>query len=279
MRNLWYAALLFFLPLSGQQTENSVLPELLNAGGVLVEKLNRKDKDPNRYTRDNTIYKPGYSFEFSFKHIDPQGEIALFKSPEGTRSWEFVPVSDSTVLKDVVNAIRLIPMPGTDPELSRGSEYRQTLVSYRYLSEGNPLRFGEITGLIENQGNVWLHPPRVRYFRILELNPFPFIKAPYQVGNAWEWDLKIGDHWSDERWKTWKGRVQMKYKYQITENLDMQTELGILNCYRIESTASSRLGVSRLTAYFNLEYGFVRLHYTNIDGSQTILELLGREEE
>ena len=40
-----------------------------------------------------------------------------------------------------------------------------------------------------------------------------------------------------------------------------------------DSTATSRLGETHLTALFHPKYGFVKLDYTNIDGSRTVLEL------
>jgi len=48
-----------------------------------------------------------------------------------------------------------------------------------------------MSGTIENEGNVWIHPPRDNYFKIIELNPFPYIKAPYNIGAKWAWKLKI----------------------------------------------------------------------------------------
>lgn len=41
-----------------------------------------------------------------------------------------------------------------------------------------------------------------------------------------------------------------------------------------ESTATSRIGSTQLTAYFHPGYGFVKVDYTNIDPSKTVLELV-----
>jgi hypothetical protein len=39
-----------------------------------------------------------------------------------------------------------------------------------------------------------------------------------------------------------------------------------------ESTGESTLGTTKLISYFNEELGFIKLEYTNIDGSTIILE-------
>lgn len=123
-----------------------------------------------------------------------------------------------------------------------------------------------------------MHPPRDKYFRILELNPFPFIKAPCEVGNKWEWELEIGSFWGDERWRTWEGSITNTYRYEITAEKTVNTEFGELEVYEITATASSRLGETGLTALFNPKYGFIDLAYQNIDRSRTVLELIAHFE-
>ena len=65
--------------------------------------------------------------------------------------------------------------------------------------------------------NIWLHPPREGLFKILEINPFPYIKYPLEIGNSWEWDfLEPGSNWGDERWLTWNGTLDILCEYEIT---------------------------------------------------------------
>lgn len=131
----------------------------------------------------------------------------------------------------------------------------------------------EVTGAIENEVNTWIHPPRSSFFQILELNPFPYIKAPYKVGTKWNWKLEIGDHWSDKRWLEWKGRIENNYDYQITEQTTVSTKVGDLECFVIKAKAKSRIGETELISYFNPDYGFIKLEYKNIDGTKIVLEL------
>jgi len=136
-----------------------------------------------------------------------------------------------------------------------------------------------ITGLIENEKNIWLHPPREFLFRILELNPFPYIKYPFQIGHTWNWDLEIGGQWGDKRWKEWTGNITNKYQYKITDKKTISTAIGALECYVIESEAKSELGTTKLTSYFNEQFGFVKLDYTNIDSSTIEIDIKGFKKE
>ena len=55
----------------------------------------------------------------------------------------------------------------------------------------------------------------------------------------------------------------------------LKTNFGTLTCYVTEAKAvnlHSKPGY--LTSYFNEQYGFVKLEYTNIDGSRLVIELV-----
>jgi hypothetical protein len=118
-----------------------------------------------------------------------------------------------------------------------------------------------------------MHPPRTDLFKILEINPFPYIKEPYKIRNSWTWKLEFDNHWADKRWLIWEGAYENKYTYKITDQLKLQTKFGEIECLIITSSAVSKLGKTKLTSYFNSQYGFVKLDYSNIDGSKIIIEL------
>ena len=119
-----------------------------------------------------------------------------------------------------------------------------------------------------------MHPPRSLLFKITEINPFPYIKPPYKKGNAWTWGLKIGSHYGDERWATWEGNIDNECQYKITGTKKLETKLGKLKCYVVESSCQSRLGKTGLTSYFHPAYGFVKLDYDNINGSKLVIEMV-----
>lgn len=122
----------------------------------------------------------------------------------------------------------------------------------------------EATGLIENDSTIWLHPPREKYFKILELNPFPEIQFDKE---NWQTTLKVGEQWGNERWKTWQGNIVISSDYSY--NRDTGKVTGI---------AKSELGITHLVTDFDKTNGLKKLDYTNIDGSRIVLELIKKRE-
>jgi hypothetical protein len=236
------------------------------SSGIMVEKFDSLNTDENKYNYNNEVFKIGTKFTYNFEHYTPQNELKFFKVNNDNKSWEFVDTNDpdASVVKNVI-----IGTLGGNPMAQFDPNYNQTAISYRF-EEDAPF---SISGVIENEANIWMHPPRDHYFKILELNPFPYIKAPYEVGTKWTWNLLIGSQWGDERWKTWEGNIENDYQYEITNKKMLATNFGNLECLVVASTAKSSLGETALTAYFHSKYGFVQLDYTNIDGSQTKLTL------
>lgn len=237
--------------------------------GLFIEQFTSTNTDVNKFNHDNIIFKVGSTFKYSYEYISTDNKKYLFNS--FSSGWVFVDAAkiDSSTVKNVT----LTVLNGNP--MARGvPNYSQTNLNY----ELDTAESKSISGVIENSKNIWMHPPRDLFFEILELNPFPFIRSPYKIGNQWDWSLKIGDNWADGRWKIWKGSIENIYAYEITDEKTMETPLGKLECYIVESTAKSRIGNTSLTAYFSPVYGFVRLHYVNIDGSKTNLELIEHEE-
>lgn len=267
MKSTKFLLLLFsFIVSCKQQNElknYELIPDDLN---ILVEKFDSTNVDVNRFNHNNKVYKPGTIFTYKYEHQDTNGDIKYFKVNQDFKSWTFV--NSSSADSETIKSVAIEVMNG-NPMSEYLPDYNQTVLAY-ILADSMPF---SMSGAIENEANVWIHPPRDHYFEILELNPFPYIKAPYKIGNKWTWSLQIGSKFADERWKTWEGIIENKYEYKITEKLSLETSLGNLECYVIVSQATSSLGKTELVSYFNTKYGFVKLDYTNIDGSKTTLEL------
>lgn len=241
--------------------------ELVNLGsGILVEKFDSLNKDENKYNYNNEVFKEGTKFTYDFQHFTTDNELQFFRINDDNKTWDFA--SEDETEGFIVKEVLIGTLTG-NPMAKYVPDYNQTSVSYKF-KEDSPY---SMSGVIENEANLWMHPPRDYYFKILELNPFPYIKAPYEIGTKWTWKLGIGSQWGDERWKTWEGNIQNNYQYEITDKKTLSTNFGDLECFVIESTAESRLGNTALTAYYHPKYGFVQLHYTNIDGSKTHLKL------
>lgn len=274
--------LLLLALLSGTFLLNAQSRQLVDEGGVFVEKFDPNYKEDNRFTQDNFTYPEGLTFTYSYRFYDQQGREFLHQSTETAgidheKAWQLVPALRAD--EETVRAVQMTVLHGMQGIDQMKPDYNRTVIQYDYLTADGNASYTEVTGIVENEKNIWMHPPRSKLFRVLELNPFPYIKAPYKVGEEWTWTQPIGAFWSDARWKEWKGAVTNTYHYKITDKKMVRTTFGILECYEITAKAESELGETALVALFNPDYGFVDMNYTNIDGSKIAMELTGRASE
>lgn len=258
----------------------SMKPELYDDGGILTE---TKDTSllafGDYYTEDNVIYIPNRTFLYRYKFSNKNGEEYRIRLKDkmddyGNRRlfWDYSQESGDSIIA----FLRIIPESRNN---TFESDYNQTVIKMEYLDEEKETLGGwEKTGVIENHGNIWIHPFRQYFFKILELNPFPHIKNPIEVGNKWFWELSVGDFWSDERWKKWEGIVKIKFEYEIIGLENIKIDNSRLECWIIEGKGTSELGNTRLRSYFNQTEGFVKMEYVNIDGSKLILEKINERQ-
>ncbi|MBI9063589.1 MAG: hypothetical protein JEZ14_16530 [Marinilabiliaceae bacterium] len=135
------------------------------------------------------------------------------------------------------------------------------------------------TGIVENQFNLWWHPPRSDFFRILELCPFPYIQLPAQTGKTWSDQQKIGDVWGDEQWGEWQGKLHQLITYKITGTETLNTSLGEFECFIIEGISTNKLGTSTLTSYYHPQVGFIKLEYKTINQLNITFSLVSIKDE
>ena len=244
--------------------------------GIQVEQLDSLNEDDSRYNYDNAVFTEGKAFIYDFQIISKEGDTLLFRVPSKDNMykapWEFVAL-DITDKTDVVNQLKIKTLTGLGFMGRSNPGYSQTVVMYEYLTQDGKIDYNSISGVIENEKNLWAHPPRDYYFNILELNPFPYIKFPLKIGAKWNWELEIGSKWGDERWRTWEGNITNSYSYEVESIKEIDFKDQKLECYKVIATAESQLGKTKLNAYFHPEVGFIHLNYTNIDGSQVQLKL------
>jgi len=239
-----------------------------DSDGISIEVIPESmiDSTMNKYTVDNKIFVPMVEYIYDYYLLKDEKKLKF-----SSGGWEYIEYhkpNNSTIVKVGIQTMQHTGF------LKPPEDYTQSIIQFNYYDiEGN-LPFGKTqTGVIENDKNVWIHPPRKDNFRILEINPFPFAKGPYKVGNEYKWQLKIGDQWADPNWKVWSGAIENNISYKITDKLTMDMDFGSVDVYEIKATAKSRIGETHLTSYFSKKYGFVKCHYTNIDSSELILEL------
>lgn len=277
MKNLlFYITILCIYTCQAQVKEQSTEEAFeIDNDGIIAEKVDTTSKDENRYNHNNKIYRVGRTFSFNYYYEDKNGDKFLMTKDniksDRTYDWKFEPIDKQD--SNSVNQIILKVKSGLSPFIQYYPDYNQTVILYEYQMNNGKFWNNEMTGVIENSKNSWMHPPRMDLFKILELNPFPYIKEPYEVGTKWNWKLNFGDHWADKRWLEWKGENENIYNYQISKKTKLSTKIGNLECFVIESEAKSQLGITTLTSFFNEKYGFVKLNYTNIDGSKLFLDI------
>ncbi len=244
---------------SNQKDSNSNYRLTSVLDGILIEEFDSTGYEIPLYNYNNKIFTEGkrFTYSYDFKKTDSSYFFKLTNE-----DWELVPANEVDSITVFTVSLTVIPL------LNQTNE-GQTLVSYKFNTEPT----FSMTGVIENEANIWVHPPRNALFKILELNPFPYVKYPLKVGNKWNWKLSIGDHWADKRWKLWQGRITNKFSYEIIDQSKIETQFGLINCYEIFSSAQSELGKTSLRTWFNDELGFVKLEYINIDNSSLTLYL------
>ncbi len=235
--------------------------------GLIIE-IPEDTLSPNRYTSDNKTYKAGYEFIYNFKFINKDGDEKYLQIENG--EWCF----QNEINPKVIKFIKMIVLPNFGPFKKYQSWYDQTVIRYELFSYKNSIPSTSTTGLVENEKNIWMHPPRIHLFKILELNPFPYIKFPVELGNEWSWSLRIGSHWSDERWRVWDKEILNVIKYKVVErDVELNMKFGNVLCTKIEATAESSLGKTVLYSYYNSKYGFVKMVFENINGSTININL------
>jgi len=200
------------------------------------------------------IYKDG-EYIFSVKIIENNKEIGLkfyephYRTNENNNyknAWELGKEKN-------IEFLGLEMMEGT---INGG----QKTIRWNYYNSDFKKITEEVTGLIENDSIIWLHPPRIKYFQILEINPFPEVRLHEK---EWSTDLKVREQWGNKRWKTWKGNLNIISKYKFDKQKG-----------KIVSEAHTGIGTTKLISEFNIEKGFTKFEYTNINGSRILLELI-----
>lgn len=220
--------------------------------------------------QDKMIYKPGYSYEYSFSYFDKNNiQKKVFFTPpfiyEGNdeifdNAWAF----DSQNKQD-------INISGFSFNIKKGIiNENQIPYSITYLGDNNATISGSLTGLIEDRTRIFLHPPRDKFFNILEFAPFPDIKLPLHNGKKWNSSIKIPDIWVRKDLK-WKGELLINNEYIVLGTESISTKFGKLKCFKI---CCKNKGIdSKLIMYFNDKYGIITYHYFNYDSSQIIFNL------
>jgi hypothetical protein len=268
-----------------QKAEESVAIEnLSNKGyklknGLLFERPSQEAlKADNPYNEDNNIFIAGRQFIYAYTHYRPNGAPQYNRPVDGSKdripinkAWVYQPIEDVTPGTVVKLRTTVVDGYGRMGRFLTKKDY--TFIKHDQLTyAGDSLNVSQM-GMIENDRNIWMPPPRMQLLNILESCPFPFIKAPYEVGNSWDWNNEVSRRFSDPRWGDWQTDEEMSYKYQITDKKSYDTKFGVLECLEVTARGGGLIGSSSLVTLFHPDYGFIRMTFKHIDGSTTVVEL------
>jgi len=127
------------------------------------------------------------------------------------------------------------------------------------------------TGMLSSNAELFLHPPRIQQYTILEICPFPYLYFPLSIGKKWNWDLKVGDQYCPNNTIKWTGDELFKSAYQVADTVTIDLPAGKIFCYQIHAVNTSKFGTSTADFYYSYHYGIVRLSYLPFD--QTKIEI------
>ncbi len=128
-------------------------------------------------------------------------------------------------------------------------------------------------GVIENIEQVWMHPIRINQYKFTEIAPFPEVQLPLKKGKKWGNPTMI-----DEGWGEWNG-LNIESTYKTAGQTTFKLNDLKIDCWIIKSVAKCQLGESKLTTYFNEEYGFVKMEYQNYEKEKLVFELINMVEK
>ena len=187
-------------------------------------------------------------------------------------------VSYNSTSEIVVAKIKLIVTDDLLKCLVVDSACSLTAFQYQYINSKNDLLSSEDYGLIDNKMNLFIPPPRMGNFRILEINPFPFYYLD-RSKRIWEWDLREGgNYWPDIKWKIYKGELNIKFIFERLDDEILNTSFGKIKCSVVNGTGISQIGdmtiKTQLKYFYHLKYGFLKLEYINVDETKLVMELI-----
>ncbi len=214
---------------------------------------------------NNTIFSVGTAFVYQFKIIENDTTFHLTNNVSyPATSFEMVKAPQDSM----VQRFHLLV-----PTVKKRERTNKNQTEIMYLFEPDFKNIYQ-TGLVENEQNTWIHPPRNGFFKALETCPFPYVKHPLKVGKTWKDQLSIGQHWAHPKWGEWQNRLLLNFTYSVEEKTQITWKNQAIDVYKINGVAESSIGTSRLVAYFSEKLGFMRLEYTTATNIKVIIWLV-----
>lgn len=152
----------------------------------------------------------------------------------------------------------------------------QTIIKYSFWSSFYGKFFlPEFTGVLEDSKQVFIHPPRSFGFGPLQFTAFPKVDLPLKLNKEWTVFFSIPNEIVQKQLGL-NISVNQNLDYKVVDKVKLSTELGELDCWKINAKAIEVKGEinSESDYWFNEDYGFVRMKNTIMDSIEMNLELI-----
>jgi hypothetical protein len=221
--------------------------------------------------RDNVIYINGREFVFSYKYYSKQNKPMTCYVLDTTKMlWKLEEKIQNPNNKwYAIDKIHLRVHYKTKDSVSTN----QTPIEYSYFSNNKRIGFKEQTSISESDNMVMINVPRFYCFYLSELISPPLInRPPLKIGESWPSSIEIPESTIkfmrlDTLLKT-NGNIVNGYSTTITDTISIETNMGKLFCYVVNTESKNNNKLPSLISYFNEKYGFIRLNYFNIDSTR-----------
>jgi len=166
-------------------------------------------------------------------------------------------------------------------------ETGQTTSSWLYLSKAangsyvtNPAKINNsFSGTLSSKETIFIHPPRVEQYTILEICPYPILQFPLFIGKKWDWDLTVGDQWNPGGSVKWGGNKDFRSQYEVVDTTHIEIPIGKISCYHVHAINTSELGTSSADFYYNNQQGIIKLSYQPLDKTKIEFNLLSTTDD
>lgn len=200
-----------------------------------------------KHNMNNLIYKANRSYTYLMKTTVPAEEFQGFDTANPASIFD----------GDLFLALKVLP----------GCFDDQTMIKYEY-SDGDSIQSFEITGLVENRKQVWIHPPR-SFIAEIEFSPY----YEYRVGKR-KWSSKFlyfnnrNPNISD------RSTIWLKSKYHLDNDTVYTLNDESYVCRKITIRTKYRGKVWFSSMLFSESLGFVSVDVNFINGRSYSLELI-----
>lgn len=138
-------------------------------------------------------------------------------------------------------------------------------------TDGSKVEILSVTGVVENNSRIWLHPPRLDYLKFTELTAFPEVKFPIDKNKTWTSTISIGKGWGE--WENHK----VESKYEVIE-CARPSDKSTVNC-KIKAISESNFGTYQTEYVLDFKRGFTYIKYFQPDNISTELKLVEFKEK